>query len=78
MTIIPLDLERTFERRWAARFFSPVVSAPSKRHRPESGNRLTRPAKAKEKPAWNRRAPIAPRRLSRKAAGEGLAGCDGQ
>jgi len=27
MTIIPLDLERTFERRWAARFFSPEASA---------------------------------------------------
>jgi hypothetical protein len=49
MTVIPLDLERTFERRWAARFFSPVVSAPSQRHWPESGNRLPSPAKAKQK-----------------------------
>jgi hypothetical protein len=49
MCDIPLDLERRFERRWAARF-----SGPAKEHRLEGQQqhqRVTTPDKAKEKPA---------------------------
>jgi hypothetical protein len=49
MCDIPLDLERRFERRWAARF-----SGPAKEHRLEGQQqhqRVTAPDKAKEKPA---------------------------
>jgi hypothetical protein len=50
MSAIPLDLQRRFEQRWAARFVSPVPSAAPK----SSGLKgtvksLPRPAKAKEK-----------------------------
>jgi hypothetical protein len=55
MCDIPLDLERRFERRWAARF-----SGPAKEHRLEGQQqhqRVTAPDKVKEKPAGvNRRA----------------------
>jgi hypothetical protein len=49
MCDIPLDLERRFERRWAARF-----SGLAKEHRLEGQQqhqRVTAPDKAKEKPA---------------------------
>jgi hypothetical protein len=49
MCDIPLDLERRFERRWAARF-----SGPAKEHRLEGQQqhqRVTTPDKAKEQPA---------------------------
>jgi hypothetical protein len=46
MCDIPLDLERRFERQWAARF-----SGPAKEHRLEGqqqhNQRVTRPTKAK-------------------------------
>jgi hypothetical protein len=48
MCDIPLDLERRFERRWAARF-----SGPAKEHRLEGQQqhqRVTAPAEAKENP----------------------------
>jgi hypothetical protein len=50
---IPLDLERRFERRWAARF-----SGSAKEHRPEGQQhqRLTAPDESKSKTARNRRA----------------------
>jgi hypothetical protein len=47
MCDIPLDLERRFERRWAARF-----SGPAKEHRLEGQQqhqRVTTPDKVKEK-----------------------------
>jgi hypothetical protein len=47
MSIIPLDLERRFERRWAARF-----SGPAKEHRLEEQQqhqRVTTPDKSKRK-----------------------------
>jgi hypothetical protein len=52
MSGIPLDLQRKFEQRWAARFVSPVTSAAPKNVSLEgSVNSLPRPVKAKEKPA---------------------------
>jgi hypothetical protein len=57
MCDIPRDLERRFERRWAARF-----SRPAKEHRLEGQQqlqRVTAPDKAKEKPAGlSRRAEV--------------------
>ena len=47
MCDIPLDLERRFEQRWAARF-----SGPAKQHRLEAQQqqeRLTKPDKSKRK-----------------------------
>jgi hypothetical protein len=45
MSIIPLDLERRFEQRWAARF-----SAVPQEHRVErQGQQLTAPGKSKRK-----------------------------
>src|SRR6202011_2174932 len=35
MSSIPLDLQRRFEQRWAARFFSPITSAAPQKHRLE-------------------------------------------
>jgi hypothetical protein len=51
MSAIPLHMERKSERRWAARFASPVASAAPK-ITPLKGtiNNLPRRAKAKEKP----------------------------
>ena len=54
MSIIPLDVQRKFEQRWAARFLQPPV--PPQAHRPESQRQqLAVPAKSKEKPAGLRR-----------------------
>jgi len=48
MSIIPLDLQREFEQRWAARFLRPPV--PPKAHRPESHRQQPAvPAKSKRK-----------------------------
>jgi hypothetical protein len=35
MSIIPLDLERRFEQRWAARFSRPIVAAAPEKHQLE-------------------------------------------
>jgi hypothetical protein len=52
MSGIPLDLQRKFEQRWAARFASPVASAtPKNISLNGSVNSLPRPEEAKEKPA---------------------------
>jgi len=52
MSAIPLHLQRKFERRWAARFVSPVASAAPKNTALKAAvNNLPRPAKAKEKSA---------------------------
>jgi hypothetical protein len=52
MSAIPLHLQRKFERRWAARFASPVASAaPKSTGLKGTANNLSRGAKAKEKPA---------------------------
>jgi hypothetical protein len=58
MRDIPLDLQRRFERQWAAKYASPVASAAHKSTGLKGTvNRLPRPAKGKEKPAGvNRRA----------------------
>jgi len=52
MSVIPLHIQRKFERRWATRFASPVASAaPKITELKGTGNNLPRRAKAKEKPA---------------------------
>jgi hypothetical protein len=52
MRSIPLDLQRRFEQRWAARFGSPLASAaPKSIDLKGAVNGLPRPATAKEKPA---------------------------
>jgi len=52
MSIIPLHLQRKFERRWAARFVRPVAStAPKRISLKGAANSLPSPAKEKEKPA---------------------------
>jgi hypothetical protein len=33
MSIIPLDLERRFEQRWAAKFSRPVVAGAPEKHK---------------------------------------------
>jgi hypothetical protein len=50
MSIIPLHLQRRFERRWAARFGSLVIPAVPKIER-LAGQYAPRTAKAKEQPA---------------------------
>jgi hypothetical protein len=50
MSIIPLDLQRRCEQRWAARFARPVPLAAPQRHRLEGeSHQLAAPAKAKRK-----------------------------
>ena len=44
MSIIPVDLERRFEQRWAARSFSPIASAT-----PQKYQQLASPGKRKSK-----------------------------
>lgn len=54
MNIFPLDLQRRFERRWAAQFGSLVIAARTKERRIEGSPvniARRRAAKAKEKPA---------------------------
>ena len=51
MSLIPLHLQRRFERRWAARFGSLVIPAAPRERRIESlaGQHAQRQEKAKEK-----------------------------
>jgi hypothetical protein len=52
MSGIPLDLQRMFERQWAAKYGSPLAAAaPKCIVLKDTVNSLPRPAKAKEKPA---------------------------
>ena len=36
MSIIPLDFQRRYEQRWAAKLTQPVLPTAPERHRPES------------------------------------------
>jgi hypothetical protein len=49
MSSIPVDLERRFEQRWAARFFPPAASAARQAHRLEQCQQLAAPGKSKRK-----------------------------
>jgi hypothetical protein len=49
MSIIPLDVQRRCERRWAARFGRQAPEAPSKKR--EAGSKVRRAPKAKGKAA---------------------------
>jgi hypothetical protein len=52
MSDIPLDLQRRFERQWAAKYASPVApAAPKSIGLKGTVNSLPLPAKGKEKPA---------------------------
>jgi hypothetical protein len=52
MSDIPLDLQRRFEQRWAARFVRPAAStAPKRLDLKRPVHNLPLIAKAKEKPA---------------------------
>ena len=56
MSIIPLDLQRRCERRWAARFSRPIPSAAPRNQRPvRESPQIAAPAKSKEKPAGLKR-----------------------
>ena len=56
MSIIPLDLQRRCERRWAARFSRPIPSAAPRNQRPvRESLQIAAPAKSKEKPAGLKR-----------------------
>jgi hypothetical protein len=51
MSIIPLDVQRRCERRWAARFSRPTESVAPRNQRPESeSQQIAGPTRAKEKP----------------------------
>jgi len=51
MSIIPLDLQRRCERRWAARFSRPNPSAAPRNQRPvRESLQIATPAKSKEQP----------------------------
>jgi hypothetical protein len=52
MSPIPLHLQRRFEQRWAAKLASPAASAtPKSIGLKRTAGSLSRPAKAKGKPA---------------------------
>jgi hypothetical protein len=56
MSIIPLDVQRRCERRWAARFSRPTEPVAPRNQRPErEGQQSPRPTRAKEKPAGVKR-----------------------
>jgi hypothetical protein len=48
MSLIPLDLQRRFEQRWAARFCRPAPPA-APQSQPQQQQQLSEPAKAKRK-----------------------------
>jgi hypothetical protein len=51
MSTIPLDLQRRYEQRWAARFSRSAAPVASQRQRPErKSQQIAAPARAKEKP----------------------------
>jgi len=50
MSVIPLHIQRKFEKRWAARFLSPATSAVLKSSQLK-GALSTSPSPAKGKPA---------------------------
>ena len=51
MSIIPLDLQRRCEQRWAARFARPIPSVAPRNQRPARESlQIAEPAKSKEKP----------------------------
>jgi hypothetical protein len=48
MSAIPLELERRFEQRWAARFLGPLASVPPQKQEQEKlDQQLAAPATAK-------------------------------
>ena len=50
MSIIPLDVQRRCERRWAARFSRPTVSVAPRNQRPErESQQIAGPDKSKRK-----------------------------
>lgn len=49
MSALPLEVERRFERRWAARFFRPNKLSREQTQQPENPAQLTGPATAKRK-----------------------------
>src|ERR1700722_15893419 len=50
MSIIPLDIQRRCERRWAARFSRPTESVAPRNQRPErEGQQIAGPDKSKRK-----------------------------
>jgi hypothetical protein len=52
MSIIPLDLQRRCERRWAAQFSRPIPSVAPRNPRPVRETlQIAEPAKSKERPA---------------------------
>jgi len=53
VSIIPLDLQRRFEQRWAARFCRPAP--PAAPQASLNNNRFPNPPKPKEKPAGLKR-----------------------
>ena len=56
MSIIPLDLQRRCERRWAARFSRPIPSAAPRNQRPvRESLQVAAPAKSNEQPAGLKR-----------------------
>jgi hypothetical protein len=53
MSIIPLDLQRRCEQRWAARFARPVPPAAPQRHRLDGeSHQLVAPAKTNRETRW--------------------------
>jgi hypothetical protein len=47
MSVIPLDLERRIEQRWAARFSRPAEPVTPQKYRPESQDKPSEPTKGK-------------------------------
>jgi hypothetical protein len=51
MSIIPLDLQRRFEQRWAARFLQPMPNTPQRQFERQD-QELATPGKAKTITHW--------------------------
>ena len=51
MSIIPLDLQRRFEQRWAARFLQPTPNTPQRQFERQD-QELATPGKAKTITHW--------------------------
>jgi hypothetical protein len=62
MSVIPLDFQRRYERRWAARFSRPTELVASRNQRPErEGQQIAGPSKSIETSICGVSAHLSPR-----------------
>ena len=64
MSVIPLDIQRRYEQRWAARFFQPTPNTPQRQFERQD-QELATPSKAKQQLTGSSRKASEPQRGER-------------